>query len=52
VPPFAETQDYVRKVISLYYQYKGQLAAPTTTGAGSPAGPPAPPRPPDAPGIP
>ncbi len=24
IPPFAETQAYVRKVIALYYQYKEQ----------------------------
>jgi len=31
VPPYAETQDYVRKVIALYYQYKAQGAQPTPT---------------------
>jgi soluble lytic murein transglycosylase-like protein len=28
VPPYAETQDYVRKVIALYFQYKDQVAQP------------------------
>jgi soluble lytic murein transglycosylase-like protein len=27
VPPYAETQDYVRKVIALYFQYKDQGGA-------------------------
>ncbi len=30
VPPFAETQGYVRKVVKLYFQYKQQMSA---TGA-------------------
>ncbi|HEY8210607.1 MAG TPA: lytic transglycosylase domain-containing protein [Myxococcaceae bacterium] len=29
VPPYAETQDYVRKVIALYFQYKDQVAQPS-----------------------
>lgn len=31
VPPFAETQDYVRKVLALYYQYKQSSASVART---------------------
>jgi soluble lytic murein transglycosylase-like protein len=37
VPPYAETQDYVRKVIALYFQYKEQAAAGATTSTATPA---------------
>jgi len=59
VPPFSETQDYVRKVIALYYQYKAQQApastgSPAGTGTGGPPASPAagPPSPPGSPGTP
>jgi len=40
VPPYAETQDYVRKVIALYFQYKDQAApvAPSAAPPGAPGG--------------
>jgi len=33
VPPFPETQAYVKKVLALYFQYKAQDAAQTENGA-------------------
>jgi len=39
VPPYEETQEYVRKVIALYFQYKDQVSPPRVTNPAEQAGP-------------